>query len=62
MTDFHFEDPDKVTRIARTNALGRAGAPEEIAAAVAFLASAAASHVTGIVLPVDGGMIAGKNW
>ena len=36
--------------------LGRYATPEEIAAAVTWLASDAAAYVTGAVIPVDGGL------
>jgi 3-oxoacyl-[acyl-carrier protein] reductase len=39
--------------------LGRAGTPEEVAAAVAFLARPEAAYITGVTLPVDGGLTAG---
>jgi 3-oxoacyl-[acyl-carrier protein] reductase len=47
------------TLIGQTNT-GRAGTPEDIAGAALFLASPAASHITGQVLHVNGGALAGR--
>ena len=49
--------PDERTRAAftRTVPLGRFGVPQDIANAALFLVSDAASYVTGVILPVDGG-------
>lgn len=40
--------------------LGRVGLPDDIAAAVAFLASRDAAWITGVTLPVDGGILIGQ--
>jgi NAD(P)-dependent dehydrogenase (short-subunit alcohol dehydrogenase family) len=38
--------------------MGRLGEPQEVAQAIAFLASDQASFITGAILPVDGGYLA----
>jgi 3-oxoacyl-[acyl-carrier protein] reductase len=49
--------PEYLDSVVPTIPLGRAGQPEDIAGAVAFLCSADASYVTGAMLFVDGGML-----
>lgn len=50
------EDPQFARRVREATPLGRWGEPEDIAPAVRFLLSPAASGITGAVLPIDGGI------
>lgn len=56
-----YPDPEKAYQeMATTQALGRMGTPEEIAASVLYLASDEAAFVTGTALVIDGGFSVGK--
>jgi NAD(P)-dependent dehydrogenase (short-subunit alcohol dehydrogenase family) len=56
-----YPDPEQAYRdMASTQAIGRMGKPEEIAAAALYLASDEAAFVTGTAFMIDGGWSAGK--
>jgi NAD(P)-dependent dehydrogenase (short-subunit alcohol dehydrogenase family) len=52
-------DPEIVSRVVAQESIGRFGEPEEIAAAVIWLCSAAVSFMLGHAMTVDGGLLAG---
>lgn len=67
LTHYSGMDPDSehrdriLERMGRAHPLGRAIEPRDTAAAAMFLASELASNITGVNLPVDGGLTAGRS-
>ena len=49
--------PESIEFIKKVTPLGRLGDPEELAATLIWLVSDAASYITGITVPVDGGLV-----
>lgn len=58
MTEQLYDDTQGRTDIVSSQPSGRGGRPDEVAEAVTWLCSDAASFITGVALPVDGGILA----
>ena len=56
--DFAAKAPQLATKTAEAIPMKRSGNPDELAEAILFLLSDAASYITGVALPVDGGKAA----
>ncbi|GLR66078.1 short-chain dehydrogenase [Acidocella aquatica] len=56
--DFSAKVPEIAARTMEAIPMGRGGRPEELAEAIVFMLSDAASYITGTALPVDGGKAA----
>lgn len=54
----HGGDPERIAAMKALEPVGRFGTPEEAASAIVWLCSPAATFVTGIAMPVDGGFLA----
>jgi NAD(P)-dependent dehydrogenase (short-subunit alcohol dehydrogenase family) len=55
------KEPDILERLVKWYPLGRVGTPDDVASAALFLASDEAAWITGTVLRVDGGLLAGND-
>jgi NAD(P)-dependent dehydrogenase (short-subunit alcohol dehydrogenase family) len=58
MTQATRDNPERMQALLAHTPMRRVGQPAELSGAVVFLASKAASYVTGVMLPVDGGYLA----
>ena len=58
MSETTRDDPARLSGLMARTPMKRVGQPDEIAGPVIFLASAMASYVNGVILPVDGGYLA----
>jgi NAD(P)-dependent dehydrogenase (short-subunit alcohol dehydrogenase family) len=58
LTEALRQDEEKSRPILARTPMARWGTPEEVAAAIVFMASPAAQFITGAILPVDGGYLA----
>ena len=57
MTQATRDNPDAIAKFMAHTPMGRVGEPNELVGPILFLASDAASYVTGALLPVDGGYL-----
>lgn len=56
MMGYMLDDPERRARVARSVPRQRIGTPEDVAGAVIYLSSRAGAWLTGILIPVDGGL------
>lgn len=56
MMGYMLDDPERRARVAKSVPRRRIGTPEDVAGTVIYLASRAGAYLTGVLIPVDGGL------